>query len=111
MKLIRDLVPGIITASGETPVTHTAKLGEFQLRLRDKLGEEVREYLAADPEDRPGELADLLEVVRTLALLDGVTPERLEDLRAEKHRTHGGFASRTIWAGNQPTLPGLEALR
>ena len=100
-KLVRDRIPEIIRAGGSEPITYVAGLEEYRSRLRDKLGEEVAEALAADDEHAPEELADVLEVVRALAALLGVDPEQLEKIRAAKAEARGGFAGRIVWVGNR----------
>ncbi|SHF89915.1 nucleoside triphosphate pyrophosphohydrolase [Streptoalloteichus hindustanus] len=101
-KLVRDRIPEIIRRSGSEPVTYTADPEEYHRRLRDKLGEEVAEFLAADDETTAAEeLADVLEVVRALAANLGVDPDQLELIRQAKAAERGGFADRVIWTGNR----------
>jgi predicted house-cleaning noncanonical NTP pyrophosphatase (MazG superfamily) len=99
-KLVRDKIPQIIRAKGLEPVVYVADADEYAARLRDKLTEEVREFLDSDGD--PWELADVLEVVYALAQLGGTDPEQLEKLRAAKADERGGFADRVIWSGNRP---------
>ncbi|MFC0039168.1 nucleoside triphosphate pyrophosphohydrolase [Actinomadura rayongensis] len=101
-KLVRDRIPEIIRASGAEPVTYIADETEYRQRLRDKLREETAEACAADPSDLPGELADVLEVVHALAAAHGLTPARLEEIRAAKSAARGAFTARTVWTGNRP---------
>lgn len=106
-KLVRDKIPQIIRDRGLEPVTYVADPGEYATRLRDKLAEEVAEFLASDSD--PEELADVLEVVYALAGLASTDPQQLEKLRAAKAEERGGFADRIIWTGNQPAAaPGSE---
>jgi predicted house-cleaning noncanonical NTP pyrophosphatase (MazG superfamily) len=98
-KLVRDKIPQIIRSKGQEPVIHTADIEEYSIRLRDKLREEVEEYLASD-NDRE-ELADILEVLYALARQTGTDQEQLEKLRAAKAEERGGFADRIIWFYNQ----------
>jgi predicted house-cleaning noncanonical NTP pyrophosphatase (MazG superfamily) len=99
-KLVRDKIPQIIRDKGLEPVIYVASPDEYATRLRDKLTEEVAEFLASDSD--PEELADVLEVVYALAALTGTDPQQLEKLRAAKADERGGFADRIIWSGNQP---------
>lgn len=99
-KLVRDKIPQIIRADGLEPVIYTASPEEYLARLRDKLQEEVAEFLASDND--PEELADILEVVYALAEQAGTGRLRLEELRAAKAEKRGGFAGRIIWSGNRP---------
>ena len=98
-KLVRDKIPQIIRSRGQEPVTYTADIEEYSIRLRDKLREEVEEYLASD-DDRE-ELADILEVLYALARQTGTDQQQLEKLRAAKAEERGGFADRVIWFCNQ----------
>jgi predicted house-cleaning noncanonical NTP pyrophosphatase (MazG superfamily) len=102
-KLVRDLIPDIIRATGATPITRTASPAEYADALRAKLTEEAGEYL--DGGD-PAELADILEAVLALAALDGITPETLERMRAAKARDRGAFTRRVIWLGNAAAAEG-----
>jgi predicted house-cleaning noncanonical NTP pyrophosphatase (MazG superfamily) len=98
-KLVRDKIPQIIRSKGQDPVIYIADAEEYCARLRDKLREEVEEYLASD-NDRE-ELADILEVLYALAWQAGTDQQQLEKLRAAKAEKHGGFADRIIWFYNQ----------
>ncbi len=100
-KLVRDRIPQIIREDGAEPVTYTAGPQEYRDRLRAKLGEEVAEFLAADEETAPEELADVLEVVRALAADLGIDAARLENIREAKASERGGFADRVVWTGNR----------
>ena len=92
-KLVRDRIPEIIKESGRAPIVHTLDEDEFRTALLDKLQEEIDEYLL---EDFPKELADVLEVVYTLAEVDGTSQLELEDMRHEKWQSHGRFKSRVF---------------
>lgn len=98
-KLVRDKIPDIIRADGKDSMIRIADLEEYAARLRGKLREEVDEFLASD--DDPEELADILEVLYALARQIGVSPEKVEELRAAKAAERGGFNERIIWLGNR----------
>lgn len=90
-KLVRDKIPEIAIANGQTPVTRQLDDEEYQSELHKKLQEEVTEYL----EDvNAEELADILEVVYALGVRLGVSPEELEQLRVQKAEKRGGFEKR-----------------
>lgn len=98
-KLVRDRIPEIIRADGGEPVTYRAEPDEFRRRLRDKLREEVDEFLEADGASAVEELADILEVVYALAADLGTTTDALETTRAAKAAARGAFTDRTVWTG------------
>ncbi|MEU9706781.1 nucleoside triphosphate pyrophosphohydrolase [Streptomyces sp. NPDC047981] len=100
-KLVRDSIPQIIREGGAEPVTYVAGPEEYRNRLRDKLGEEVAEFLEADDASAPEELADVLEVVHALAADLGVDAGQLEKIREVKASERGGFADRIVWTGNR----------
>jgi predicted house-cleaning noncanonical NTP pyrophosphatase (MazG superfamily) len=87
-------------AKGLEPITCTVGAEEYSARLRDKLLEEVEEFIASNND--PKELADILEVVYALAAQAGTDRQQLEKLRAAKAEERGGFAGRIIWCGNRP---------
>ena len=99
-KLVRDKIPQIIRSKGQEPLIYTASPEEYGIRLRDKLREEVEEFLASDND--PEELADILEVLYALAGQVGTDQQQLEKLRAAKAEKRGGFADRIIWSGTGP---------
>ncbi len=92
-KLVRDYIPDRIQEKGERAVFHIADKEEYQEKLREKLSEEVAEYLESQSTE---ELADILEVVYALAQLAGDTPAIVEKLRAEKAEKRGAFTKRII---------------
>ena len=92
-KLVRDLVPGIIREGGDVPITHRADDAEYADKLMEKLREELDEFAASGEIE---ELADLLEVIRALAELNGVGWAELDEMRAQKARERGQFAERFV---------------
>ena len=87
-KLIRDRIPEIIAANGQTAATRTLTDAEYAAALERKLQEEVAEYLESKA---PVELADVLEVVEALAENAGVSFEELLHMKTEKRRANGAF--------------------
>ncbi|MFB7956573.1 nucleoside triphosphate pyrophosphohydrolase [Streptomyces sp. NPDC056045] len=73
---------------------------KYRSRPRDKLGEEVAEFLAADEATAVDELADVLEVMYTLAKDLGMDSAGLERIRLAKARERGSFTNRVVWSGN-----------
>ncbi|GAA1549154.1 nucleoside triphosphate pyrophosphohydrolase [Kribbella lupini] len=100
-KLVRDRMPEIIRAKGEVPIVYQAEPDEYRRRLRDKLVEEVGEFLDEGEGEREAaleELADVLEVVHALAVELGSSAEELERIRSAKVAERGAFAERVIWS-------------
>ncbi len=87
-KLVRDRILEIITEAGDTPVSRILTDSEYVQALLSKLQEEVDEYIQSGDHQ---ELADILEVVYALAALEQITPDRLEEVRAQKALSNGAF--------------------
>ena len=84
-KLVRDEIPRQIQQHGETTILARIPQQEARTALVVKLFEEAHELLgAANPNDVEGELADLLEVVRSLASATGISWEDVESKAASK---------------------------
>ena len=92
-KLVRDRIPEIIRARGKNPVIHTASNEEYVTKLREKLLEEVNEYLQSNSET---ELIDILEIVYTLCDVHKITKERIEQMRRKKALERGRFLEKVI---------------
>ena len=71
-KLARDRIPEIIKSEGHRPVTRVLDEASYRQALLAKLIEEAREASHATADDLPGELADVLEVLRALTGTAGV---------------------------------------
>ncbi|NGM83863.1 nucleoside triphosphate pyrophosphohydrolase [Paenibacillus sp. 7124] len=94
-KLVRDKIPQIIKNGGKVPRTRILDKDEYLGELNAKLREESEEYFRANnPQDALEELADMLEVIRALAVARGVSWEQLEDIRINKVEARGGFKER-----------------
>ena len=90
-KLVRDRIPEMIRAQGETPLTRVLGDVEYTAMLEAKLDEEVQEF---HREHNLEELADILEVVYALAENLGHTRQDLESVYEKKHEARGGFRER-----------------
>lgn len=87
-KLVRDLIPQIISNKGQKPITKVLNEEEYIKELDIKLKEELEEYLA---DDNCEELADMLEVIYAIAKSKGVSQSELESIRVKKFEERGGF--------------------
>lgn len=92
-KLIRDKIPDIIAAKGEKLETHVADGKEFLEKAKEKINEEVLEFLESDQVE---ELADLLEITYAVAEALGTTEDELNRIRQEKLTKRGGFSKKII---------------
>jgi predicted house-cleaning noncanonical NTP pyrophosphatase (MazG superfamily) len=93
-KLVRDRIPEIIAATGRRPVVRELDGAAVREALGAKLTEEAEELRLATAEDVPGELADLLEVVRALAAEYDVAWEQVCAAAERKRVERGGFDKR-----------------
>ena len=96
-KLIRDKLPEIMRASGLAVFDRRLDDEAFIAALREKLGEETAELLAADSRDELlGEMADVMEVILALAEAHGIGAVEVEARRLAKLDERGGFDAR-VW--------------
>jgi predicted house-cleaning noncanonical NTP pyrophosphatase (MazG superfamily) len=93
-KLVRDQIPGIITADGCQPVTRVLDHTDYEIALRAKLLEEAREAQAAPDGQLASELADVLEVLKALAAAHDMSWEEVMSEASRKRAERGGFDKR-----------------
>lgn len=92
-KLVRDKIPQIIEAGGNSCVTEILSDEDYLRRVDEKLSEELAEYYADGSVE---ELADLLEVVYAAAKARGYSPAQLETVRREKAEKRGSFEKKIL---------------
>jgi predicted house-cleaning noncanonical NTP pyrophosphatase (MazG superfamily) len=96
-KLVRDKIPGIIEANGETAITKILEDEEYIKYLKKKSYEEMDEYCAAESNAHAlEELADMLEIIHALASQHGSSINEVEKARQEKAEKRGGFLQKTF---------------
>lgn len=93
-KLVRDKIPKIIAADGHIPVTRVLDENDHREALLAKLSEETEELRTATEAERIGELADLQEVLNSLARSYGFSPPEVVYAAAKKRLARGGFDGR-----------------
>jgi predicted house-cleaning noncanonical NTP pyrophosphatase (MazG superfamily) len=99
-KLIRDNIPAIITSQGRKPVIRVLSEGEFTTALYDKLNEEVKELIETKTrEEKINELADLQELMKTIASHEHISEKEIEVKRLAKKKSNGGFETRILLEG------------
>jgi len=92
-KLIRDRIPELIERAGKTPHTRVLDEEEMEKALKEKLLEEVNEFIESDQIE---EIADILEVIEAIAKLRGVHMALIAGMKEEKKEERGGFEKRLL---------------
>jgi len=92
-KLVRDKIPEIIKEKGEVPKTHIADKEEYWGKLKEKLTEEVEEFLMKDSEE---EMADILEVLDAIYKFRGFNKQEIDKIKEKKAKKRGSFNERII---------------
>lgn len=90
-KLVRDKVPDNIRNNGEEPITRILDDNEYKIELEKKLQEELNEVLNSRGNDRIEELADMLEVMISLANIEGMNLDDIIYACEKKRNKNGGF--------------------
>lgn len=91
-KLIRDHLPSNLRKKGIVLNERIMDQEEFIIKLKDKLQEEAEEVKSSQNlEDLSEELADMLEVIQSIAKAAGLSMYHIEQKRLEKLKTKGGF--------------------
>ena len=94
-KLVRDKIPEIIEKNGSETVVRTLDDNEYRRELYWKLEEEVNEVLKATSRAQLiEELADVLEVLKSIAKLENKTMADIVEVAQEKKLVKGGFEKR-----------------
>ncbi|MFA5155636.1 MAG: nucleoside triphosphate pyrophosphohydrolase [Patescibacteria group bacterium] len=92
-KLVRDKIPEYIKKRGGTPLTHIAGQREYWQKLKEKLSEEVVEFLASETME---ELADIQEVLEAIRVHQKFSAAKLAAVRTKKARERGRFKKKII---------------
>ena len=94
-KLVRDNIPDIIASNGEEAVTKVLSDIEYKVELYKKLLEEANEVInSKDSNETLEELADVLEILRSIANLNGKTLDDVLNTANQKKLKRGGFEKR-----------------
>ncbi len=92
-KLVRDRIPEIIESSGKSCICEILSDDQYIEMLDAKLNEELAKYQESKSME---ELADLLEVIRAVALARGSSIEEVEAVRIAKAEKRGGFEKKLL---------------
>jgi predicted house-cleaning noncanonical NTP pyrophosphatase (MazG superfamily) len=94
-KLVRDRIPEIMKETGISFNTRQLTSEEYIRELKNKAFEELNEFIKSSNKQEAGEeLADLLEVMHSLAEYYGYTFHEIEEIRQQKAEARGGFKDR-----------------
>jgi len=92
-KLVRDKIPEILSKQNKKYKCHIATGDELREMLREKVLEEIGEYMSNPCLE---ELADVYEVLEAVVKAEGYTLTDIEEYRIEKRQTNGGFSQSII---------------
>ena len=92
-KLVRDKIPEIIEQTGKTCTCSILSDEDYLALLDKKLDEELAEYQESKSME---ELADLLEVIRAVAVARHYSLQEVEAIRQAKAEERGVFEKRIL---------------
>ena len=96
-KLVRDKIPSKIEKNGETAITRILSDEEYKKELYKKLLEEANEVINSQKFDETlEELADVLEVLKSIAELNNKSLDYIIELAEQKRLKRGGFEKRNF---------------
>jgi len=103
-KLIRDKIPQVIESVGDKYEIRFMDEKEYEKELKKKLVEEAKELNEAPKEKLLNEMADVLELLKSIASFYRINFKLVEEKQAQKRKERGGFKKRLflIWS-SQPT--------
>jgi predicted house-cleaning noncanonical NTP pyrophosphatase (MazG superfamily) len=99
-KLVRDDTQRRLIQQNRPGVFYVAEHGEYRIRLREKLMEEMQEFLEArTPDNRAEEAADMVTALKALVALEGFTWAEIVKIEETKTNDRGSFSGRLVWTG------------
>jgi predicted house-cleaning noncanonical NTP pyrophosphatase (MazG superfamily) len=94
IKLVRDHTPQVTAAAGLHLTYRVCSDADRRRLLRRKLLEEVSEFLDSGDVE---ELVDIVEVCLALAAEQGISHEKLDELREGKVLARGAYRTGVVW--------------
>ncbi|MGA2417777.1 MAG: nucleoside triphosphate pyrophosphohydrolase [Candidatus Staskawiczbacteria bacterium] len=92
-KLVRDKIPEYIKNKGGNAITHVANDAEYWQKLKEKLQEEINEFMEAGSIE---EMADILEVIDAIFDYKKFDKEELQKVKNIKASERGKFKDKII---------------
>jgi len=93
-KLVRDKIPKICLDDGEIPKYKVLNQADFKQALKKKLVEESKELAVASKKELKNELADVYEVLLSIAKTFNIKWSEVEKFRQTKNKQRGRFKKR-----------------
>ncbi|MEA3293097.1 MAG: nucleoside triphosphate pyrophosphohydrolase [Patescibacteria group bacterium] len=102
-KLIRDKIPEIIESNNGKYELRIMKENEFKKELRQKLIEESKEVIKANKKELEKELADVLEIIKSIAESEDICFKIIEKEQKARRKERGNFKKRLflIWSDKE----------
>jgi len=99
-KLIRDKIPEIIEANNGKYELRVMEEDEFRKELKKKLIEEVKEVIEAEKSELGKELADILELIKSIGESENISFELIEEKQEQRREKRGSFKKKLflIWS-------------
>ena len=94
-KLVRDKIPEIILLRGAKPKTSILSGTSYSNRLKEKLIEEAKEVVEEE-ENVLNELADVLELVKSIGDEYEIEFSEIETKQLSKNKERGGFIKKIL---------------
>jgi predicted house-cleaning noncanonical NTP pyrophosphatase (MazG superfamily) len=92
-KLVRDKIPEYIKSKGDTPIIHIADDEEYWEKLKEKLQEEIKEFVENEAIE---EMADIQEVLDAMCNYKKFDKEELLSAKEKKAKERGSFKKKII---------------
>lgn len=99
-KLVRDKIPQFIKANKGKYKVRVMDEDEFKKELKNKLIEEAKEVKRAKKGELLKELADVLELIKSIAESENINFKLIEKKQKQRRKERGGFKKRLflIWS-------------